>query len=410
MMTKILLTLTALISIKAFAGTETHGGNLLICQENGKTIKEVLDFHEGKRLFKNSIDMGNEKAPYLEQLKYVFNRLAKIDPVAASRYLERAQKFEKEMSIIPDSEMKRIKDNTSIVDFPNCKKIQLAAQIVHPNVGMSRYLVNRDYYPNASERIKAELVLHEIVLTDPINEGIEDSDSTREFVYQISSSLMNNINSEEYSQIVHKVFEGKNIPSKSFSLKINNIFLYAETYLFSDTNETSSGVLANDSSINILGNNLHLPKNLKVELRKQGEIMAIDYNPNAIILNPTKSLRGNFIFENKPYEFFAYYVLTVASGSYVNIQNKTLKLVENRQKHSIILNSNKTLKRVEIYIPQNPSLESFTFNIKGGTTKTIYSLYSSRNNFQVGPSRPVKKVLSLKDERILITRTKTRTA
>jgi len=48
--------------------------------------------------------------------------------------------------------------------------------------------------------------------------------------------------------------------------------------------------------------------------------------------------------------------------------------------------------------------------IRVSTSAEYVDLYPSRNNFQVGPSRPVKKVLSLKDERISNTNTERRTA
>jgi hypothetical protein len=272
MMTKILLTFTAFISIKAFAGTETHGGNLLICQENGKTIKEVLDFHEGKRLFKATTDMGEKNMPWLDQVKYVLNRLAKIDPVTAERYLKRASSFEQEMKLIPNDEIKKIKDNTSIVDYPNCKKIQLAAQIVRPNVGMFRYLINKDYYPNLPEFIKAQIALHEIVLTDPIENKLTDSDSTREFVFQISSTLMNNIDPRDYFEMTKRLFEQK-IPEGLFSIKkFNAVFKMNNNFNADD--KILSGDLKKDFSVKFENAILIINEGHNLIINNKGEILS----------------------------------------------------------------------------------------------------------------------------------------
>jgi len=86
---------------------------------------------------------------------------------------------------------------------PGCTKEQFAVQIFNIMPDQKRYLINKNIWSAASSRIKAGLVLHELIYRDAVEaEDQTDSDKARYLNAQISSTHFSTITPDEYLNLL----------------------------------------------------------------------------------------------------------------------------------------------------------------------------------------------------------------
>ena len=203
-MNSILLTVGVLIASasSALAGSESHGGKGIACK-NGTTVT-LLDYFETAQTTTYNIDLGPNQGNYLDRVNYVLNRLSKIDPVSAARFSARAATFESERKFVAEAVIKTIADSNDAVNPPaGCTEEQFAVQVFNLKPGQARYLINQDLWNAADDVNRAGLVLHEIILTDAVNEfSQQNSDNTRYYNGFISSDAMNSVSPSAYLSVI----------------------------------------------------------------------------------------------------------------------------------------------------------------------------------------------------------------
>jgi hypothetical protein len=197
--------ISASASLCAYAGQETHGGHGVVCPaaNGGKTV-ELLDYYEGKFSTALELDTGSPQADFMEQVSFVLNRLAKIDPVATERFTKRAQNFMSEAGFVSETQIKPIADANEIINpEAGCYKTQFAVQVMNPRMSQKRYLINSQLWEIASPQTKAGLVLHEIIYTDAVASfGHKTSDYARYYNFIISSEKMREVTPDYYIDLL----------------------------------------------------------------------------------------------------------------------------------------------------------------------------------------------------------------
>jgi hypothetical protein len=173
-----------------------NGGQGIICKNGQGTIisVQVADYYEGLSTMPGTaLDLGPATQSYMDIVKYVLARLSQIDPVAASRYLDRAQRFESEL-MFTTTPLSPIDDAHDPVEAqPGCSLAQFALQNYPVKPLQSKYIVDQNIWDGADAIAKAGLVLHEVIYTDALEDGQTTSDNTRYFNYLISSNRISGV-------------------------------------------------------------------------------------------------------------------------------------------------------------------------------------------------------------------------
>ena len=197
-------------SFAAHASQETHGGNAIACASGSGPSVGLLDYFEAGLTSNRQLDLGPDSGTYMDHINYVLDRLAKVDPIAAARYRERAKSFLSEVKFLTPEEMRSIADSNDLVNpDKGCVKQQFAVQLFNLKPGQIRYQVSQDLWSRADAKTQAGLVLHEVIYRDAVEIfGQSDSDNTRYFNAQMSSTVMNQISTNDYYAIVKASFPG----------------------------------------------------------------------------------------------------------------------------------------------------------------------------------------------------------
>jgi len=201
-------------------GREGHGGQGVVCKDaNGKiTSVEIADYYEGEStLGGTSLDTGPSSASYLDTVQFILDRYAKVDPVAAKRYLERAKTFEHETKF-SRTPLTPIDDaHEPIQAKTGCEMAQFALQNYPIKPLQSRYIVDQAIWDGADSVAKAGLVLHEVIYTDALSLGQTTSDNARYFNYIISSTAIASMSSDDYIKILTASGFSVDLPGCLFS-------------------------------------------------------------------------------------------------------------------------------------------------------------------------------------------------
>lgn len=193
--------------MSAMAGTGTHGGDAIICDENGQSKVYVLDYFEAENTTRLTIDFGPNVKPtdkYNVRVQAVLERLEKIDPKMAQVYMQRLATFEQDAAFIDRATVPELDDSKENIAYGrNCKKMQFAVQVLWPKQFDKRYLIDKVLWDAADETQKAGLVLHEIILPEAVlSFEHKDTSLIRYYNAVISSAEFNLINPRRYIQIL----------------------------------------------------------------------------------------------------------------------------------------------------------------------------------------------------------------
>jgi hypothetical protein len=200
----------SMLSLHAYGGAGgVHGGQGVVCRNSSKAIVslEILDHYEGRTLG-GKIDMGPANFTYQQKIKYVLDRLAKIDPLSAQRYQKRADEFFANAQPLTPAQMKVISDSNEPVNpDTGCAKEQFVVQQTPPKPDQARYLYNielEQYAEKNNAQALAGIILHEVIYTDAVETfGQQNSDGTRYYNFEISSIRMNAITADQYLLLLH---------------------------------------------------------------------------------------------------------------------------------------------------------------------------------------------------------------
>lgn len=216
---------TFLIFNQSFAGNEGGGGDVIVCYDSKGKIKDMesLDVWVGKtelglklpRLPLGENDLSIEERPYMDQVKEVFDRLKKLDPIMGKKFYLDAQMFspdsiqnEENIAIVP-----KLHDNGDGAQkvFPNasqtsCSKIvreRLVWQNDKPKTFQSPYEIVEHLWNLAPESVKASVIQHEVILrTDRKYFSPTNSRDSQYYNAVISSEEFDQIDVLEYLKIL----------------------------------------------------------------------------------------------------------------------------------------------------------------------------------------------------------------
>lgn len=185
-----------------FGGTDVGSGGFAVVKdlEGGLLEVELYDHWEWCSRLTTEIEMGPGD-DYTEHLFYVITRLKIFD-------LPLALKLEKKVNdLLPKIEtslLDRInfsdpKDYNNLLDPPPPYRKEIFALFVSwPGPGELKYMFRKELWVQAPSRVKAGILLHELLYDEAVKEGAKNSDSTRRFNTLISSRLMNTLTKNEY--------------------------------------------------------------------------------------------------------------------------------------------------------------------------------------------------------------------
>lgn len=184
----------------SFAGDKRGGGNVHVCENGANT--QLLDYVELSQETGFTVDMGPASKDYKVHIKFVLDRLSKVDAVAAKRFAHYASLFEEEVFFADSQRLRDVSDSNEILSpTKNCKKVQFAVQREKLRaLEKKKYFVDGKLWAMVSGQVKAALVLHEVIYRDQIENG--NSDGVRYYNFFISSNWMNKVTSQDYYQLV----------------------------------------------------------------------------------------------------------------------------------------------------------------------------------------------------------------
>lgn len=196
--------LLTFVTGKSFAGVgSSGGGNVIVCKSNKDA--ELLDYYEARVIRGLKIDLGDASLNYLDKVRYVLNRLKKIDPNRAEEYFEDLDDFEKSSRIIDNFELTPV-DDSLISGLPSgCELKQAAVQHPPEFPNDPYYIISGNLWKLLSENGKAGLVLHEIIYREMLHNNAKDSKGARYYNGIISSLNYNYATLTEYPEILSSV-------------------------------------------------------------------------------------------------------------------------------------------------------------------------------------------------------------
>ncbi len=193
----------------AVAGNEKgNGGIVVTCSFNGSPSIDsirLLDFYEAKVLREIDYDFGPGNLTMMDKVHYALNRLSRLDPARAQKYLEQADQFLAntrfiDSAILPDT------NDYGFVPIPaGCTFQQLAVQRQPQFPEDKLYLINKLLWNALDADSAAGLILHEIVYGEALHLGQTTSVNARYLTSIISSAKVNSFSGVEYLQILKDV-------------------------------------------------------------------------------------------------------------------------------------------------------------------------------------------------------------
>jgi hypothetical protein len=195
------------LSLKAFAGGEVgNGGNTVVCFGVFDTISstELLDYYQYADTL--PYDLGPAFTNFNDKVKFVLNRLSRLDPERAKNYQIEASQFVQVTRWVNGS-IPQVPDSGFVPVPKDCSIEQTAIQYPANRSDGTRYTVTDDIWDRLDENNKAGLILHEIVYREEIRLGYTDSEKARYYNAVISSDQINTMDQNTYNNFSSITFE-----------------------------------------------------------------------------------------------------------------------------------------------------------------------------------------------------------
>lgn len=191
------------------------GGDVLACQENGKTNLYLLDIYEAK-LKGQIIDLGSDQLSLQEKIVLAQERYSDLDQTRADRYAKEALKMLQDIeaqengksapnglvALVPE-ELKDIDDADEIFAFKqNCKKYQLVRQERPVGPRDPFYTIDQNYWERLNPDEKVATLYHEAIYKEMREHGAKNSKGARVLNGMIMSGIVSNLKSGEYRDFI----------------------------------------------------------------------------------------------------------------------------------------------------------------------------------------------------------------
>jgi hypothetical protein len=196
-----IFTLLLLSPLIAFATGDQkgNGGNIIVCDSNGKKTYELLDLYEGRA----SVGLSYVSAAGADVAEILEQRIKNLDrwnPKRGILYRSYFKEFQKEALFVPEGQFTAVGDTGPAVYPKECELKQIVVQWDRPTPTGYRYLINQDLWNALSPEQRAALLLHEFIYREgrrPQND-FGNSLGVRYFTAYLHSTLATNSTLKSY--------------------------------------------------------------------------------------------------------------------------------------------------------------------------------------------------------------------
>jgi hypothetical protein len=199
--------LLALSGGAALAGNLVgKGGMLVSCTlpdpDESQKYYELLDFFELRQQRKMiGEDLINSAGITEKEIVIkVIRKLSRVDRIRASRYRYWLEKFSREVSFV-DNSLPRTMDAGLTLELPNeCELVQAVVQVAPEHEGDPRYFVDSAIWSALPTLQRAGLILHEFVIRDAKDQGVETTEGIRRFIGFLFSNDIEMVSEQGYQE------------------------------------------------------------------------------------------------------------------------------------------------------------------------------------------------------------------
>ncbi len=172
-----------------------NGGIGVSCDEN----ISILDFTNGKLIWGHSYNLLDEGS--FEDIRHkVLNRWLRLDPERAVLYALETRNFVQKAKFLTGVTLQGTNDTGGYIAIPNdCEIVQIAIQKSPRFPEESRYYIDSNYWSMLDEKNKVGLMFHELLYSEAIALGRDDSYDTRYLNSLIHSDVIAVMSLEDYS-------------------------------------------------------------------------------------------------------------------------------------------------------------------------------------------------------------------
>lgn len=194
------------VSNLSVAGTELgNGGDIVVCDkgiyaDSPKT--ELLDFYEARTMRGVIADLS-EGTTAQEKAKAVLARLANFDKKLAEEYSYRVDEFVGKAVFLKNTPLPDVPDSGYIYLESGCHLVQLVIQREPKFPKDPVYVIDANHWNQADVITQAGMILHEIIYTDTLRLGHQDSVRTRYIVGELASNQFAGATVDSWNDIQH---------------------------------------------------------------------------------------------------------------------------------------------------------------------------------------------------------------
>ena len=190
-----------------------NGGFLAICRDGQDVTYNLLDYLDGEFRFAQfgKVDLG-PPTDHVEHVRFVFERLAKFDPIRSAEYLAELDKFfePNNLRFLAATYPLPVAADIGVDMIPsNCETKQIAANTIPFQPEEPKFWIKEELWDKLDEVNKAGLIIHEIVYNDALIRGHETSEYARYYTFLISSEKFADLSQAVYDQKLLDIYLGE---------------------------------------------------------------------------------------------------------------------------------------------------------------------------------------------------------
>jgi len=187
-------------------GSVENGGNVVVCRTPGHEIQsiELLDYYEARVMRGLDLDYAGQSADVSDGFRNLMLRLGRLSPDRVRKYTDEFLHFSDEALLVPGVELVTIPDSKHLFLPKGCEVTQIVIQRIPEFGGDKRYFVNADLWSLLSVRDKVGLILHELLLREAMEQGVETSVATRYLNSLLASSAFDRVSFSDFAKILSK--------------------------------------------------------------------------------------------------------------------------------------------------------------------------------------------------------------
>lgn len=185
-------------------GSVENGGNVVVCRTPGHEIQsiELLDYYEARVMRGLNLDYAGEGADVSDGFRKLMVRLGRLSPDRVRKYTDEFLRFDDEALLVPGVELVTIPDSKHLFLPKGCEVTQIVIQRIPEFQGDKRYFVNADLWSLLSVRDKVGLILHELLLREAMEQGVETSVATRYLNSLLASPTFDRLSFSDFAKIL----------------------------------------------------------------------------------------------------------------------------------------------------------------------------------------------------------------